>query len=554
MSAIDRATSLQYGVDSRTLMENAGSAVAAFAREHWPDANRITVVCGRGNNGGDGFVAARRLHAAGKVVEVLLLGSAEGLKGDAAGMLARLPLRPIVLASEEDVARECERSLAGADLIIDAIFGTGFKPREDTAAHASEAQSAAHSQHLAQAVITAINRSSPPVLSVDLPSGADADALAPATGAAVLAAYPPAPAAGAAVLAPSAVDPRAVVCRSNAVITFTAPKPAHLFTQLTRGPIVVASIGSPEAAIVSAQNLHAVTPHEVAALFAPRALDSNKGRFGHLLVVAGSLGKSGAAAMCGMAALRIGAGLATVVTPASVLPTVASFAPELMTEPLGDLSLQSASPGDAARCLELAKSRNVMAVGPGLSQRPGVAEFVHRLVKGAHCPVVLDADGLNAFAARPNDLQGSRPLILTPHPGEMARLTGSTVADVQANRVATARDFARRHRCILVLKGFRTVIGYPNGELWIVATGNPGMATGGTGDVLTGMIAGAVAQFPTRIEEAVRAAVYLHGLAGDAAARYVGEEALVATDLLRYLPAAFRQMRRRAAANNVRLC
>jgi len=543
MSAIDRATSLQYGVDSRTLMENAGSAVAAFAREHWPDASRITVVCGRGNNGGDGFVAARRLHAAGKVVEVLLLGSAEGLKGDAAGMLARLPLRPIILASEEDVARECERSLAGADLIIDAIFGTGFKPREDSGAHGVENRSASHSQRLAQAVITAINYSLPPVLSVDLPSGADADALAPAAGAASAAAYPPAPAAGA-----------SVVCRSSAVITFTAPKPAHLFTQLSRGPIVVAPIGSPEAAIVSDQNLHAVTPHEVAALFAPRALDSNKGRFGHVLVVAGSLGKSGAAAMCGMAALRIGAGLATVVTPASTLPTVASFAPELMTEPFGDLSLQSASPGDVVRCLELAKSRNVMAIGPGLSQRPGVAEFVHRLVKGAHCPVVLDADGLNAFTSRPNDLQGSRSLILTPHPGEMARLTGSTVADVQSNRVAAARDFARRHRCILVLKGFRTVIGYPNGELWIVATGNPGMATGGTGDVLTGMIAGAVAQFPTRIEEAVRAAVYLHGLAGDAAARYVGEEAMVATDLLRHLPAAFRQMRHRAAAKNIRLC
>jgi NAD(P)H-hydrate epimerase len=225
-----------------------------------------------------------------------------------------------------------------------------------------------------------------------------------------------------------------------------------------------------------------------------------------------------------------------------------------MTEPLGDLSSHSVSPGDAARCLELAKSRNIMAVGPGLSQRPGVAEFVRRLVKGAHCPVVLDADGLNAFAAHANDLQGSRPLILTPHPGEMARLTGTSVADIQNNRVAAAREFARRHRCIVVLKGFRTVIGYPGGELWVVATGNPGMATGGTGDLLTGMIAGAVAQFPNRLDEAVRAAVFLHGLAGDAAARHTGEEAMVATDLLRYLPVAFRQMRQRDAAKNIRLC
>ena len=281
MSAIDRATSQHHGVDSLTLMENAGGEVANFAREHWPDANRITVVCGKGNNGGDGFVAARRLHAAGKVVEVLLLGPAEGLKADAASMLARLPLRPIVVCSAEEVARESARSLAGADLIIDAIFGTGYKPRED----------ASPTQQLAEAAITAINALSAPVLSVDLPSGVDADVTS------------------------SAADPRALVCRSSAVITFTAPKPAHMFAQLTRGPIVVAPIGTPEEAIVSTQNLYAVSPHEVAALFAPRALDSNKGRFGHVLAVGGSLGKSGAIAMCGTAALRIGAGLATVAYP-----------------------------------------------------------------------------------------------------------------------------------------------------------------------------------------------------------------------------------------------
>jgi NAD(P)H-hydrate epimerase len=328
-----------------------------------------------------------------------------------------------------------------------------------------------------------------------------------------------------------------------------------MFAPLTRGMVVVAPIGTPDIAIVSAQNLHAVTPQEVAGLFAPRALDSNKGRFGHVLVVGGSLGKSGAAAMCAMAALRIGAGLATVATPASVLPTVAGFAPELMTEPLGDAGSQSVAVGDAAHCLELAKSRNVLVIGPGLSQRPGVAGFVHRMVKGGHAPTVLDADGLNAFAASPELLQGSaRPLILTPHPGEMARLTGTSIADIQVNRVATARDFARRHRCIVVLKGFRTVVAYPSGEAWVVATGNPGMATGGTGDVLAGMIAGAAAQFPSQLEAAVRAAVFLHGLAGDVARGHIGEESLVATDLLRYLPVAFREMRKRARRKNIRLC
>jgi NAD(P)H-hydrate epimerase len=519
MSAIDRATSQQHGVDSLTLMENAGIAVADFAREHWPAKNRITVVCGKGNNGGDGLVAARHLHAAGKVVEVLLLGAAEELKPDAASMLARLPFRPAVLTSAEDVAREHARSLAGADLIVDAIYGTGYKPREDSS----------RKQDLAGAAIAAINAASAPVLSVDLPSGTDADVTS------------------------SAAEAGALVCRSSAVISFTAPKLAHMFAPLTLGSIVVAPIGTPDAAVISTQNIYAVTPNEVSQLFAPRALDSNKGRFGHALVAAGSLGKSGAAAMCGMAVLRVGAGLATVATPGAVLPAVAGFAPELMTEPLGDSGCYSLAESDAARLLELAKSRDVLAVGPGLSQRPGVAEFVHRVVKGAHCPVVLDADGLNSYAGLPELLREARALILTPHPGEMARLTGKSVADIQANRVATARDFARRYRCILVLKGFRTVIAYPGGEVWVVATGNPGMATGGTGDVLTGMIAGAVAQFPRRVEEAVRAAVFLHGLAGDVACRDTGEESMTATDLLRYLPAAFREMRQWASGRTIRL-
>jgi NAD(P)H-hydrate epimerase len=237
-----------------------------------------------------------------------------------------------------------------------------------------------------------------------------------------------------------------------------------------------------------------------------------------------------------------------------VLPAVAGFAPEMMTEPLGDAGSHGVAAAHASRLLELAKSRDVLAIGPGLSQRPGVAEFVHRVVKGAHCPVVVDADGLNAFAGSPEPLQGGvRPLILTPHPGEMARLTGMSVAEIQANRVGAAREFAQRHRCVMVLKGFRTVIGYADGEVWVVATGNPGMATGGTGDILTGMIAGAVAQFPGHLEEAVRAAVFLHGLAGDAAGERIGEEALVATDLLRYLPVAFRKMRQRASGKNIRL-
>ena len=517
MNAIDRATSQQHGVSSLALMENAGAAVADIAREALPQASRIAIVCGRGNNGGDGLVAARQLHIAGKVVEVILLGSATGLKPDAAAMLERLPLRPVIVTSVDQMTRECAPTLRGADLIIDAIFGTGYSARVDRTP----------AQLIAEAAIAAINAAAAPVLSVDLPSGWDADA-----------ATPPGP-----------------VCRSSAVVTFTAPKPAHLLAPLTRGPVIVAGIGTPESAIVSAQKLFAITPQQVASLFAPRPLESNKGRFGHVLVAAGSLGKSGAAAMCGMAALRVGAGLVTVATPSLALPEVAGFAPELMTEPLGAPQAASVAEADAARVLELAKARNVLAVGPGLSQRPGAAEFVHRVLARASIPVVLDADGLNAFAGRAQLLRGlGHPLVLTPHPGEMARLTGASVAQIQADRVAAARDFARAHGCILVLKGFRTVVASPDGELWIAATGNPGLATGGTGDILTGMIAGAIAQFPNRIGEAVRAAVFLHGLAGDVAAARMGEEAMVATDLLRFLPAAFRRMRQRAAAKFTRLC
>lgn len=516
---LDRWAIDELGMPGLDLMERAGAGLAEVVQRRAP-IGEIVVVCGKGNNGGDGLVAARRLHAAGKVVEVVLLARAEELKADAAAMLGRLPLRHLVVENVPTASSEVGGVLTGAELIIDAIFGTGYKPRKEASA----------AQKLAEAAIAAINSADAPVLSVDLPSGWDADQTSPASR-------------------------ENLVCRSDAAVTFTAPKPAHMFAPLTRGPIVVAPIGTPEEAIVSSQNLFAVTPRDVAALFAPRALDSNKGRFGHVLVAAGSLGKSGAAAMCGMAALRIGAGLVTVAPPGAVLPTVAGFAAELMTEQLGDGGSAYASPNDAAHCLELAKSRNVLAVGPGLSQKPGVADFVHRLVQGAHCPVVLDADGLNAYAGSPEPLQGgARPLVMTPHPGEMARLTGQSVAEVQADRVGVARAYARRHRCTLVLKGFRTVIAYPDGSVWVVATGNPGMASGGTGDILTGMIAGAIAQFPGHMEESVRAAVYLHGLAGDITAEQIGEEPLLATDLLRLLPQAFREVRQRATGKNVRLC
>ena len=271
-----------------------------------------------------------------------------------------------------------------------------------------------------------------------------------------------------------------------------------------------------------------------------------------MLVVGGSLGKAGSIAMAGMAALRAGAGLATVATPKSLLPTVAGFHPELMTEPLRETREGTISEGAAARLDALAKGKSVLAIGPGISRHAATAEFVRALVAGAEIPMVLDADGLNAFEGATDGLSGQgRVLVITPHPGEMARLAGCLTADVQKDRLGVARKFAHEHKLIVVLKGNRTLVVQPDGDAWVNTTGNPGMSTGGTGDILTGMVAAMIAQHPKDVTMAVCAAVHLHGLAGDVMRQIVGEHSMVATDLLRGLPDAFDRAQRTAAAKFV---
>ena len=514
MRTIDRVTSEKHGVHSLALMENAGTAVANFAREHLPEAHRISILCGKGNNGGDGFVAARKLHQAQKVVEVLLLGDPAELKGDAANMYARLPFRAVIVRSEQDLTNELSRGLGNAELIIDAVLGTGVRlPVTGLAARA----------------IDVLNKTTAPVLAVDLPSGADADSMTFQKG---------------------------PIARADAIVTFTAPRPAHIFSALTRGPIVVASIGSPDEAIASKLNLEVITAREVAPLLALRAVDANKGSFGHALIVGGSAGKAGAAAMAGMAALRSGAGLATVATARTVLNTVAGFAAELMTEAFPETEAGSIAPTalDNGRFEQVSHGKNVIAIGPGISRDPGTERFVRMAVAKAKGPLVLDADALNAFEGKSEELKKApRPLVITPHPGEMARLTGLNTKQIQQDRLGTARKFAAENRCTVVLKGYRTIVASPTGSTWVNPTGNAGMATGGTGDILTGMIAGLIAQFPTRIDEAVRAAVYLHGLAGDLARGTQEEQSLIATDLLTFLPAAIRQARGSAKSKLTRI-
>jgi hydroxyethylthiazole kinase-like uncharacterized protein yjeF len=498
MRAIDRATSERFGVPSLTLMENAGSAVAEHVLARYGAAQKITIFCGKGNNGGDGFVAARKLHAAGKTVQVVLLADRVDLRGDAAVMFDKLPVAATVVHRSEDLKDERVQLALSADLFLDAILGTGFKPPV-TGLYAD--------------AIAMLNASSAPVVAVDIPSGAGADAMGSQTG---------------------------IIARADSIITFTAPRPAHVFGVLTTGPTYVTEIGSPSEAIVSSLQLNVITARDFAPLIGPRPADSNKGKYGHVLVVGGSVGKAGSVAMAGMSALRAGAGLATVATPKSVLPTVAGFYPELMTEPLTETRAGTISAGAEARLDALVQGKSVLAIGPGISRHPETAELVRTLVGKSDIPTVLDADGLNAFEGQTNGLSGKgRVLVITPHPGEMARLAGCSTADVQKDRLAVARQFAREHELIVVLKGNRTLVVQPDGEAWVNTTGNPGMSTGGTGDILTGMVAAMVAQNPKDVLLAVCAAVHLHGLAGDVMRESVGEHSMVATDLLRGLPEAF---------------
>jgi ADP-dependent NAD(P)H-hydrate dehydratase / NAD(P)H-hydrate epimerase len=500
MRAIDCATSERFGVPSLTLMENAGSAVAEHVLAHYSAARKIVVFCGKGNNGGDGFVAARHLHQEGRTVQVILLSDRVDLRGDAAVMFEKLPMPAIVAHSSEDLNGEQVRLALPADVYLDAILGTGFKPPVSG---------------LYAEAIAFLNASHVPVVAVDIPSGADADAMGPQQG---------------------------IVARADLIVTFTAPRLAHVFSSLTSGPTCVAEIGSPQEAIVSSLQLNVIAPRDFAPLIGPRPADSNKGKYGHVLLVGGSRGKAGSVAMAGMAALRTGAGLATVATAESVLATVAGFHPELMTEPLAESAEGTIAANSIERIETLIKGKSVLAVGPGISQFAETSELVRVLVAKVSAPIVLDADGLNAFEGRTNELSGKgRLLVITPHPGEMARLVGSSISDVQRDRLGVARKFAREHELIVVLKGHRTLVVEPNGEAWVNTTGNPGMSTGGTGDILSGMVAAMIAQHPKDAMPAVCAAVHLHGLAGDVMRESVGEHSMVATDLLRGLPEAFRR-------------
>jgi NAD(P)H-hydrate epimerase len=512
MGAADRRTADEFGVSVATLMENAGGAVAQFCLRRYATAERVTVLCGKGNNGGDGMVAARVLAEAGVAVEVVLLGRAGEVKGEAAAALAGLKAAGVAVREVVDEAGlgEVRGAIERAELLIDAVVGTGFKPPlRGLAADARE-------------VVAGMDV---PVVAVDLPSGWDADSMEQRADGAY---------------------------RADAVVTFTRPKLAHVFGHMAGsqkagraiGPVVVAEIGTPDAAVVSESGLLWAGASKAMAE-APRDVNANKGKYGHVLVVGGSYGTAGAPAMASLAAMRTGAGLVTAAVPKSILGMVAGIAPELMMAalkegPEGAVSLENLDAGGIEELIG-AKKISVVAVGPGLSTKGEASEFARELVARVKMPMVVDADGLNAFEGRAAELNGEgRVLVLTPHPGEMARLAGMTIAEVEADRVGLARRFAMEHRLTLVLKGWRTLVAHPDGRVAVNTSGNPAMAKGGSGDILTGIVAAMLAQYGEDVARAVEAAVMLHGLAGDFAAHAMEEHTVLATDTVTHLSNAFR--------------
>lgn len=501
MREVDRLT-VERGIPGPILMENAGNRVVDYLRETFSPLarHRIVVFCGKGNNGGDGFVIARQLFQRRLCAKLTVIEpfSSELLSGDAA--LARAML---IAAGCRTFPNIPEQALQ-ATLVIDALLGTGIKG----AARGTALES-----------IRAVNTQFPYALKVcvDIPSGFPTDELT-AEGEYV---------------------------HGNHTVTFTALKRSHALSPAyeAMGHPAVFPIGTPDELCEENDQyrLRLTTPQDIAPLFAPRSRNSNKGMYGHVLVVAGSVGKTGAPAMTGLAALRTGAGLVTVASAESAIPNIAGVSPELMTELLPQTKAGHIAKAARDKIETLLRNKTLLALGPGLGTDPETVELVRELYEHVEQPIVLDADGLNAIAG--GNLQTSRTRILTPHPGEMGRLTGKSAKEVQTARLELAEELAQRSGATIVLKGDRTVVAFADACSWVNPTGSPALATGGTGDILTGMIAGLVAQFPNDWQNAVTAAVWLHGRAGELAAEELGEQPVIATDLLRYLAPAIAECR-----------
>lgn len=497
MRALDSRAIRDLGIPGPRLMENAGSGAAALiARRLRPIRGKaVVVVCGKGNNGGDGFVVARRLRAQGAAVRVFLVGHREEVKGDAARALLRWRGRLEELAGDD--LGPLRGALGRAHVVVDALLGTGL---------------AGPAHGLVARAIETVNEAGRPVIALDLPSGLGSD-LGTLLGSTIKAA-------------------RTLTFAGLKRSLLLYPGAAHA------GQVEVVDIGIPRAEVERGISTFRLEAADIRAHFPPREPDAHKGRFGHLLIVAGSLGKSGAAALAGWAALRSGAGLCTIAAPASQQPIVAAHGAEYMTEALPETAARSLSLEAKDRILELAHRMDAVALGPGLSLDPETQGLARALVLEVPRPMVVDADALTALAGHLDLLaRAAGPRALTPHPGEMGRMVGGGGAEVQADRLQTVRAFCRRHRVALALKGAGTAVGGPDGHVFVNPTGNPGMAKGGSGDVLTGMVGAFLARGIDAVA-ALQAGCYLHGLAGDLAALERGEEGIIASDLVEKIPLA----------------
>jgi ADP-dependent NAD(P)H-hydrate dehydratase / NAD(P)H-hydrate epimerase len=495
MREADRRTIDEIGIPAIVLMENAGRQAVAAMEAAFDDlaTSHVGVLCGRGSNGGDGFVIARTLVQRGVETSVFLLGSVADVRGDARTnleVLGRIGLTVVEITNAQEWELHFSE-ISRCELLVDAILGTGF-----------------HGQlsGLLETVVADVNGLGVPVVAIDLPTGVSADT--------------------------AEVEGEAI--EASMTVTLAAPKISLILppADSRSGDLVIADIGVPLPLLdeVEGPYIELLTRERMRELVPARAADSHKGDFGRVLVVAGSLGRSGAAHLAAIGALRSGAGLVTIATPKSCLAIVAAMAPEYMTEGLEETTSGTVDYAALDRVLEF--KADVIAVGPGLGQSPGTAAFVHGLLERAGVPIVLDADALNAFSGDPDRLMGRDgvDVVITPHPGEMARLLNISVEAVQHDRLRHATEFAARHRVHVVLKGHRTIIAGPDNRAFINLTGNSGMATGGTGDLLTGMIAAWFGQL-LDAEAACKLAVYLHGAAGDLAEADEGDVALVAGDV-----------------------
>jgi len=505
MKNLDRRAIEEFGIPGIVLMENAGRGTIEVIDKYFPamSMKKIIVIAGSGNNGGDGFVIGRHLLNRGVEVEAFLLGHKAKVSGDAkVNMVLYQKLRPVKELHRQEDLMKFQTQIGDADLIIDAILGTGVNTEV---------------RGLYRDIIDYINSLPTPVVSVDIPSGIDAS-----TGKIL----------GTAIYA-------------DLTVTFGLPKIGLLIHPgLDRvGILEVADISIPPY-LVQEENIQVelLEAHKLFPLLKQRDSNSHKGNYGHVLIIAGSVGKTGAAAMSSDAALRIGAGLVTLGIPASLNPVMEVKLTEVMTEPLAETDSQTLSTKSLPRIQELIEGKEVLALGPGISTHSETIAIVQHIIRNSRTSLIVDADGINALGKKPSVLHEAQcPIILTPHPGEMARITGTSIKEVQDDRIGVAKKFAQEYGVVLVLKGARTIIAEPNGNVYINCTGNPGMASGGIGDVLTGMIAGLVAQGYT-ISEASRLGVFLHGYIADEITDQRGEVGLTATDIINRIPLSLKEV------------